>query len=298
MGKAKRLRAERETAAASSSRSYSPNARSFELKLARAQEHLHEVEQQVSGWIDACLKTLREEPDPEEARYHCAWIDAPCVDCDLLSLLVGDCLQCLRSALDHLALELATAFTVPMTDEIEEDSEFPILSDVDRHGTFGKGPGKWRDSAQSRVRGLAPLAQAEIKRLQPYNRGQLFADDPLWRLNLLNNIDKHRLLHTVGTVMPGAILPNSGWRNIAALGHGTIRIFSDIEAEGHTRVARWPADPIDPSKQMHVGFCPVLDVSFHADTALVGGRPVLETLRELQAHVLARVLPPLVGFLK
>jgi hypothetical protein len=34
---------------------------------------------------------------------------------------------------------------------------------------------------------------AIIKALQPYNRGTAYRDDPLWQLNELSNIDKHRV---------------------------------------------------------------------------------------------------------
>jgi len=42
---------------------------------------------------------------------------------------------------------------------------------------------------------IHPRAQAIIKRLQPYTRGDEFASDPLWKLNELSNMDKHRVPH-------------------------------------------------------------------------------------------------------
>lgn len=287
-----------------------PNARSFALKLARAHHHLQDIDEQVQGWLDSCFDSLREEPDPEQPGYFCAWIDAPALDTQLLSLRLGDCLQCLRSALDHLAFELAAAFTVPMTDEIEKNSAFPILSDVDKHGNFGIGPTKWGSALASEVMGIDPNAQAEIERLQPYKRGQAYDTDRLWQLNAVNNIDKHRRLHVVTRVMPGASLPvpgpnlprAHGPRNVAAIGLAsnepfTIEVKGDIAAEGRTLVARWPMLPVDPSKKMHMGFRPVLDVVFDPATPLVGEESVGGTVRALHDHITANVVPPLARFL-
>ncbi len=286
-----------------------PNARSFELKLARAVEHLEDVRDPLERWHKACLNSLREKPDPDEPGYYCAWIDAPEIDAQRLSLSIGDCLQCFRSTLDHLAFELASAFTIPVTKEIEQDSSFPILSDVNRSGAFGQGPDKWL-SAKAKVCGMHPDAQTVIEGLQPYKRGQAYETDTLWRLGQLNNIDKHRALHVATRVMKGASfpvngpnLPKSQWsRNVAAIGRAdnkpaTINIGGGFAAEGRTRVARWPMLPIDPSKEMHMNFKPVLGVTFATGTPLVGDDFVLDVLGEIHDHIMGAVLPRLERFL-
>jgi len=288
--------------------SLASDARGFELKFAHAQDHLHEIEELIQGWMDACLKTVREEPDPQEAGYFCAWIDAPQIDSRRLSLLIGDCLQSFRSALDHIAFELAAAFTVPMTNEIEKDSSFPILSDEDTTG-FGRGPHKWH-SSWSKVRGIDPAAQTVIESLQPYKRGRAYSGDPLWILGELNNIDKHRVLHIAGSLMHGALMPVNGpslprerWStNVKAISRAdgqpfNIEIKGARAPEGRTLVARWPMLPINPGQPMHMNFQPALDVIFETDTPLVGGRPVSEILGEIHDHVAGNVVPPLVGYL-
>jgi len=296
------------------------NARSFELKLARAHDHLQDAHKQVQGWLDACLSSLREEPDPEEAGYYRAWITAPDIDLQLLSLRIGEGLQCLRSALDHLAFELATVFTSSLPDDIEKDSEWPIFGDAE-----GKGQARFHQlrskgglagqpapgSGVAKIRGIDPKAQAIIEGLQPYHRGHAYVLDPLWRLQELNRLDKHRLLHVVARIMEGATMPVAGprlpkarWpRNVAALGRADGQPFIlDIRGgtapKGRTLVARWPMLPIDPRKKMHMGFRPVLNVIFDAATPLVGNTPVPDVLREVEKHVTSRVIPPLVGFLQ
>jgi len=213
MGKAKRLRKQRDK----ESSLYPAGARSFALKLARADIHLNDLQVEVSRWIDDALKTVVEEPDPEGSGYYAAWVTPPAPDYAAFSLLAGDCLQCLRSALDHLAFELAAAFTVPITNQIEQDSEFPIVGDLDELGLPGAGPRKWRDGAHLKVVGADPAAQTEIERLQPYQRGQSFEADPLWQLGILNNLDKHRTLHVIGVAKQGATMLGPGMRNVGAI---------------------------------------------------------------------------------
>ncbi len=277
----------------------------------RANVHLKQLEAEVRRWAEDAMKTREEEPDPEGSGYYAAWVNPPTPDHASLSLLAGDCLQCLRSALDHLAFELAAAFTVPMTDQIEKGSEFPIAGDLDKQGQLGAGARRWRDGARMKVRGTDPAAQATIERLQPYHRGHSFEEDPLWRLGLLNNMDKHRTLHVVGMAMDGAgfpvngpNLPRSDWSsNVAYMGlpdgrEWKLEAFGGIASEGRTKVARWAMQPIDPSKQMHMNFKPVLDIAFDPRTPLVGGAPVFATLSDLHNYILSDVIPPLLSFLK
>jgi hypothetical protein len=280
------------------------------LKLWRANVHLKQLKAEVDGWIEDAFKTIEETPDPEHPGYHATWVTPPKPGHASLSLLAGDCLQCLRSALDHLAFELAAAFTIPMTDDVEQGSEWPIVGDIDRRGQGGAGPRKWRDGARLKVGGVDPCAQAEIERLQPYKRGNAFEDDPLWRLGVLNNLDKHRAIHIVGMVMNGATLPVAGpnlprseWPiNVAGIGfpdgrQSVIEISGEVAAESRTKVARWAMFPVDPSKPMRMNFKPVLDIAFDAGIPLVGGASVYTTLGDLHNYVLSDVIPPLVGFL-
>ena len=324
MGKAKRNREKREAESADTEpggqEDTASQPLSFELKQMRARDHLQDMNQVVQRWAQVCLETLREEPDPEEAGYFCAWIDPAPIDSDLLSVQLGDCLQCLRSSLDHLAFELATTFTSPLTDEIEKRSEFPIFGDergdgsTRFHACRSKGARAGEpipSSGVAKIAGIDPAAQTVIEGLQPYHRGKEFDSDPLWVIHELNRLDKHRLLHVVTWAMEGATfpvagpnLPKSEWpRNVAAIGRSdgqpsVLQIAGgEVSGEGRALVARWPMIPIDPSKEMHMGFKPVLGVVFDPATPLVGGRPVLDTLMQLHDYVITDVFAPLRPFL-
>jgi hypothetical protein len=252
MSKAKRLRQQRQQEQSpQESSSYPVGARSFELKMWRASVHLHQLEREVTSWIEMALKTVDEQPDPEGSGYYAAWVTPPAPDHASLSLLAGDCLQCMRAALDHLALELAATFTIPMTDEIEESSEFPIVGDLDRQGQSGTGPRRWRDGARRRVAGADPLAQAAIERLQPYQRGESFEEDLLWRLGRLNNIDKHRTLHVVGMAMEGGGFPVNGPNLLGLSGPATLPPWGS--PPGSLRQSRSPVTSRQKAAQGQLG---------------------------------------------
>jgi hypothetical protein len=56
--------------------------------------------------------------------------------------------------------------------------------------------------------------------------------------------------------------------------------------------------PIDPRKPMHMNFRPKLDVVFAPDTPLVADAPALYVLGEINDHIMGRVIPALVKYLK
>jgi hypothetical protein len=107
---------------------------SFELKLARGQHHLQEAKDLIERWVAGTNKTLVEEPDPKVPGAHGTWVTPPAFPDDDITLIIGDCLQCFRSALDHLAFELASASGISFTDDLKKASEFPIFGPAQGFG--------------------------------------------------------------------------------------------------------------------------------------------------------------------
>jgi hypothetical protein len=102
-----------------------------------------------------------------------------------LSLIIGDCLHNLRSALDNLAFELAlTEAQGPLAKEIEDNSAFPI-----QHVQTKKS----KNNFERMTAGIPRKAKQAIADLQPYLRGEKYSTHPLWQLNELSRRDKHRL---------------------------------------------------------------------------------------------------------
>jgi len=112
-------------------------------------------------------------------------------------LTIGDCLHNLRSALDCATLALWRAHSGEPSRKEIDGAMFPIY-------TTQKG---FRLGRARKIgppgHGLHPDAKRIIRLAQPYQR----RDDPdahyLAVLQALNNIDKHRLIHTTHAVMEG-----------------------------------------------------------------------------------------------
>jgi hypothetical protein len=288
MGKAKRLRKQREE---ESSR-YPVGALSYELKLARAGRHLQAAENLIGKWTDGAQKTVVEEADPEVPGAYGTWVTPPIFPGSEVTLLVGDCLQCFRTALDHLAFELASISGIPFTDDLQTASEFPI---------FGSGNGGLPKRAARKIEAIDPAARSIIEGLQPNHRGKAFGEDPLWRLHELNRLDKHRLLHVIAAVSEGMTWTPSEAVNIAEMkGPGYITPLDASLDEGRVQVARWTLQPIPivPGREMRVNFFPTIHVRFDSATPLVGGAAVLGILGEVRDYIVSEVLPPLAFFLR
>ena len=95
--------------------------------------------------------------------------------------IAGDVVHNLRSALDHLAYQLVLANGIqPM-----RDTCFPIGKDFTAY-----------EGMKARcVKGMGASAKKAIDAVKPYGGGNGF----LFAIHTLNNIDKHRLMFTVGT---------------------------------------------------------------------------------------------------
>jgi hypothetical protein len=103
-----------------------------------------------------------------------------------VSILTGDAIQNLRTALDYLAYSLVIANKADPTD----DTSFPILrGDV--------GSKFYKATFEGKVKGMRYEAIEKIKSLNPYKGGH----DTLYSLHALNNREKHRLLLAAGNAV-------------------------------------------------------------------------------------------------
>ena len=100
-----------------------------------------------------------------------------------IALITGDIIQNLRSALDHLAFQLCVVGSGSRTSG--RHIYFPIAEDA----------AAYKLAKSKKTKGLAQHAKDTIDALNPYRGG----NDTLWKIHELNNLDKHRLLVTVGS---------------------------------------------------------------------------------------------------
>lgn len=113
-----------------------------------------------------------------------------------IDTVAGDFLYNIRAALDYTVYALALNATPRLTDKERGKLQFPIVSR--RVEDFDS------QLRQGRLKGVGSLAQAQIKRLQPYPRrretrtkAEIEIAWGLGELARFSNIDKHRRLHVV-----------------------------------------------------------------------------------------------------
>jgi hypothetical protein len=124
----------------------------------------------IAPWItDFTIRMLVKEPCPP-----------------MWGIVIGEILHDIRSALDHLIYQLV----IYATDTAPGDrsrTQFPIFDDNNEYA-------KHRPKM---LKGVGSKATALIEAFQPFSTGES-TSSPLWHLNELSNVDKHRTLHLTG----------------------------------------------------------------------------------------------------
>jgi hypothetical protein len=166
-------------------------------KLRRAVELFREYDQAAKEWVERGEGVVQTYPVPGALSLE--FPPAP----EHISLLIGDCLQDLRAALDHEVFQLASAIKGRLWSGLRE-CQFPIY---DSEKNFEQ----WRTR---RIGALSAPVQELIRTLQVWVLPADPAAKPLQTLNNLARVDRHRLLHlaaaqptsiAVGPVMRGAM---------------------------------------------------------------------------------------------
>lgn len=153
-------------------------------KIERATRHISELDIEIKSFRSRLpqpyIPEARRDPQTRTVVYY-ASADVPETPLTI-SLIAGDAIQNIRSALDHLAYQL---FTIGSPGSIAgRHVYFPVSESAE----------KYRCEAPRKVKGMRPDAIKAINALKPYKGG----NDLLWNLHRLSNIDKHRMLVTTG----------------------------------------------------------------------------------------------------
>lgn len=160
-------------------------------KVERATKHIRDLESEFLAFDRSQPYEIRSTHDPQTRQlvYYIHRINVAIPDS--FALIAGDAIQNLMSALDHLAFQLVCSDT--------EDAPpnanwiyFPIADDA----------AKYEAKKRGKVEGARQETFDAIDALKPYKGGS----DLLWVLYRLNNIEKHRLLFTVGAQTAGVHL--------------------------------------------------------------------------------------------
>lgn len=150
-------------------------------KVDRAKEHLLKFDDELHAYLDLDpLAVVRQiQPDGETSVIAVQVTTEPPVS---LSVLVGEIAHQLRSAVDHIASGLVLAAGNTPT----RRTSFPVC--------------KTRPNRLTVDGGVASEALAIVDELQPYQQSAPTAH-PLYVLNELWNVDKHRNLHLTALML-------------------------------------------------------------------------------------------------
>jgi len=155
-----------------------PWMESVDAKMIRAHEHLEALERETLEYLSTIkptlvLKTAPNEPWP----WLVMWVDDH-IPPIRLSVLLGDCVHNMRSALDNLVCGLART-VVPSC--ACKGTAFP----------YRENEADFDANASRELAGVPINARKIIKQLQPWCDTPP-SRNPLLILNKLSNIDKHR----------------------------------------------------------------------------------------------------------
>jgi hypothetical protein len=245
------------------------------LKIKRAKEHIASLERQLRTFLDSdpYKVGIRHDPQTHKPIYYVTSVE-PTPDC--LPLIAGDAIQNLTSALDHLAYQIVCSDT--------EDNPpnpnwiyFPIADSATKYEAKKRG----------KMQGASQETFDAIDLIKPYKEG----NDLLWALYRVNNIEKHRLLLTVGSQAAGINLGQ-----LMANQLGGIFPSEAITGFESMNVFLNPADkgfPLKAGFELYIGAVdekpnPKQQFRFNvvlSESGIIDGKPLLETVNQFTVLV-------------
>lgn len=255
------------------------------LKLRRAEKHLNAIKAAIDDFIAKKPYTFVFEANPTPPNYIIVARVKQIAPDDELSVIIGDLAHNARSTLDLLVYQLST---LPPDDGRRGRLQFPIFD----------APEKYRGKINSYLAMVAPEHAAIIEGFQPYKGLNGPDNDALGILAAINDADKHRIIHVVGTVLNFSGLAFSGpgrMGNVKFEGSGgiklvgqraTLKIGDDVVyapvgdgiiTKDRTIVGKF-TDKMLSQVEMNVHPEAEILIKFDEGAARVKGRPVMDTL--------------------
>jgi hypothetical protein len=157
-------------------------------KLDRAEEHFHAVHREISEWQNLNRYETFSERGVQTARVGIGVQRVgPPPDLIRWSVIIGDCVNNLRSSLDHLIYAIAKYQAAhDLTAKI--DNLAFVIADT---------PDEFKN-AKARLKVFTPAFVELVESFQPYKRPHPALRPLLAILRDLSNADKHRLLQVAG----------------------------------------------------------------------------------------------------
>lgn len=270
-----------------------PTLRGVERKLYRAYEHHATLRDEsptiINGNRVRHYTVAQAHPDGRGYNFYLPPVQP--LDADRWSLVLGDFLFNLRSALDQLVYQLHVlkygGGTLP--NEVEKLSAFPIRSKAPLDSK--RNPlttDKW-----GTIKQLPEPQRAMVERFQPYirrNDSLVSRRGALLMLDTLNNVDKHRRLHVVRHVVSDSTAPvfpkHFGFTAKPRLSTA-VEGGAQVDAWRFTYMPQYRLHELSQQVYMHsVSLQEVLDEPLMGRTF-----PVFELTRKLHNEVLGVIVP-------
>jgi hypothetical protein len=248
---------------------------SVDAKMIRAYETIEVLDREINEWFatiqfNIIPKTAPDQPCPWLVVWPSDYIPPP-----RLSVLLGECVHNMRSAVDNLVCALARTITPHCKCR---DLAFPLYKNL----------AEWNEKAAKPLKGIPPAAKEIIRQLQPWSEG--ITPHPLTILNKLSNIDKHRGLNFT--------LPHN--RNATFVIHCNNGAVLQVQADkplylGEAQTFVLPIDKklIEPSARIQSSGTLVL--TFQEESAW-DDISVIHTLRNCFDHIETKVIQKLKPF--
>lgn len=165
------------------------NLNSVNAKIKRAREHASMLENEIRAW---------RKPDPYEIKHEISndlrihrfiLQVSKQPDLERWSLILGDAIHNLRSALDHLVYAVAISESSQDPPPGDDTLAFPICDTPENFHGMGKSKG-----AKRKIENLSCPVISLVEMFQPFNRKNQFTPPYLGIIRDLDDKDKHRLL--------------------------------------------------------------------------------------------------------
>lgn len=253
-------------------------------KLVRADEHLLAVRQAEAEYIVTEEFGIRDQWEahiPEKSgRSGTTWrADLKPPPPLRIAVLCGDFVHNLRSALDHLARALVLEQGgIPNDDpSAGQVTQFPVLEErLTKGGTVRR---------LQIVGGISPAAEHLLDSVQPYQAVHDPTVHPLWVLNYLWNVDKHRTLNVVGVNLGRVTISFSDGRT----GYARAAPFED------GRLIFWVLDDtpdVDHNASSTVEYKPSLALQDVLGGSGTDPVPLVDLLQEIRNYVRYDIVAP------
>ena len=246
------------------------------------------VQAEINWFEDQENVTHRVYPNPETSGTFIFEVSAKKIPVAPLSLVVGDIVQNIRNSLDHAVYELGIKNNHPEFHNNSHVSQFPIIGNQSNAGNLINGEQNFESRRKSFIKYISNEAQDFLKTVQPFTVGDQYEEHPLWLLNKLSNIDKHRFLHA-GAGFSGSFKIEK------------CRIEGDFSTpptlidENKTIIKFGNISPLDPEANLDDLVSPRMAICFRDGP--LREKPIIETLKNIHNYVTNKVLIPIGEYL-